>query len=57
MSNQEKKRFHEMAAKDKKCYDIEMQNYIPPKGEKLRGKKSNEMKDPDDPKDLCQHSF
>ncbi|VEN38142.1 unnamed protein product [Callosobruchus maculatus] len=50
MSDKEKKRFHEMAETDKKRYDAEMQNYTPPKGEKQRGKKRKQMKDPDAPK-------
>ena len=50
MSDKEKKRFHEMAEKDKKRYDAEMQNYIPPKGEKGRGKKRKHIKDPNAPK-------
>ncbi|XP_066145617.1 high mobility group protein DSP1-like isoform X2 [Euwallacea fornicatus] len=50
MSDKEKKRFHEMAEKDKKRYDSEMQNYTPPKGEKQRGKKRKQPKDPNAPK-------
>lgn len=50
MSDKEKKRFHEMAEKDKKRYESEMQNYIPPKGEKVRGKKRKHFKDPNAPK-------
>lgn len=52
MSDKEKKRFHEMAEKDKKRYDTEMQSYIPPKGEKVtgRGKKRKHIKDPNAPK-------
>lgn len=52
MSDKEKKRFHEMAEKDKKRYDAEMQNYTPPKGEKTtgRGKKRKHIKDPNAPK-------
>ncbi|XP_014211147.1 high mobility group protein DSP1 [Copidosoma floridanum] len=52
MNDKEKKRFHEMAEKDKKRYDTEMQSYIPPKGEKVtgRGKKRRQMKDPNAPK-------
>ncbi|KAL1506021.1 hypothetical protein ABEB36_005458 [Hypothenemus hampei] len=50
MSDKEKKRFHEMAEKDKMRYDIEMQNYTPPKGEKQRGKKRKQIKDPNAPK-------
>ncbi|XP_018364413.1 PREDICTED: high mobility group protein DSP1 isoform X1 [Trachymyrmex cornetzi] len=51
MSDIEKKRFHEMAEKDKKRYDTEMQNYTPPKGEnKGRGKKRKHIKDHNAPK-------
>lgn len=51
MSDKEKKRFHEMAEKDKKRYDSEMSTYIPPKGEKVgRGKKRKHTKDPNAPK-------
>lgn len=51
MSDKEKKRFHEMAEKDKKRYDAEMQNYTPPKGEnKGRGKKRKHIKDHNAPK-------
>lgn len=50
MSDKEKKRFHEMADKDKKRYDTEMQDYVPPKGEKSLRKKRKQMKDPNAPK-------
>lgn len=50
MNEKEKKRFHEMADKDKMRYDTEMQSYIPPKGEKVRGKKRKQIKDPNAPK-------
>lgn len=51
MSDKEKKRFHEMAEKDKMRYDTEMQSYIPPKGEKVgKGKKRKHAKDPNAPK-------
>lgn len=50
MLDKEKKRFHEMAEKDKKRYDAEMLNYTPPKGEKQRGKKRKQIKDPNAPK-------
>lgn len=33
MSDIDKKRFHEMAEKNKKRFDTEMQNYTPPKEE------------------------
>jgi len=48
MSDKEKKRFQEMADRDKKRYDAEMQDYVPPKGEK--GKKRRATKDPNAPK-------
>jgi high mobility group protein B1 len=50
MLDKEKKRFHEMAEKDKKRYDSEMEGYTPPKGEKARGKKRKHVKDPNAPK-------
>lgn len=51
MLDKEKKRFHEMAEKDKARYDLEMQNYVPPKGVVLgRGKKRKQIKDPNAPK-------
>ncbi|XP_017786183.1 PREDICTED: high mobility group protein DSP1 [Nicrophorus vespilloides] len=50
MVDKEKKRFHEMAENDKKRYDLEMQHYTPPKGEKQRGKKRKQIKDPNAPK-------
>ncbi|CAH1105546.1 unnamed protein product [Psylliodes chrysocephalus] len=50
MLDKEKKRFHEMAENDKKRYDTEMQSYTPPKGEKQRGKKRKQVKDPNAPK-------
>lgn len=57
MSDIEKKRFHEMAEKDKKRYDTEMQNYTPPKGEnKGRGKKRKHIKDHNAPRDRCKLS-
>lgn len=40
-----------MAERDKKRYDLEMQTYIPPKGDKLgRSRKRKQMKDPNAPK-------
>jgi len=48
MSDKEKQRFHSMAEKDKKRYEVEMKNYVPPKGTK-KGKKKRE-KDPNAPK-------
>ncbi|KAG5876266.1 hypothetical protein JTB14_013003 [Gonioctena quinquepunctata] len=50
MLDKEKKRFHEMAETDKKRYDEEMSTYTPPKGEKQRGKKRKQTKDPNAPK-------
>ncbi|KAJ8867109.1 hypothetical protein PR048_032972 [Dryococelus australis] len=50
MLDKEKKRFHEMAEKDKKRYDTEMEGYVPPKGEKARGRKRKHLKDPNAPK-------
>lgn len=51
MLDKEKKRFHEMAEKDKQRYDLEMSNYVPPKGVVVgRGKKRKHMKDPNAPK-------
>jgi high mobility group protein B1 len=49
MTEKEKKRFHEMAEQDKMRYDIEMQNYVPPKDVKVRGRK-RQVKDPNAPK-------
>uniref|UniRef100_A0A1A9UUZ5 HMG box domain-containing protein n=1 Tax=Glossina austeni TaxID=7395 RepID=A0A1A9UUZ5_GLOAU len=51
MVDKEKKRFHEMAEKDKARYEMEMQNYVPPKGTVVgRGKKRKQPKDPNAPK-------
>lgn len=50
MLDKEKKRFHEMAEKDKARYDLEMQSYVPPKGVVQRGKKRKQIKDPNAPK-------
>lgn len=51
MVDKEKKRFHEMAEKDKQRYELEMQNYVPPKGTIMgRGKKRKQPKDPNAPK-------
>uniref|UniRef100_T1GDQ9 HMG box domain-containing protein n=1 Tax=Megaselia scalaris TaxID=36166 RepID=T1GDQ9_MEGSC len=51
MLDKEKKRFHEMAEKDKARYELEMQNYVPPKGVVVgRGKKRKQIKDPNAPK-------
>lgn len=48
MNDSEKKRFQQMAEKDKKRFESEMANYKPPKGEK--GKKRKRTKDPNAPK-------
>lgn len=51
MLDKEKQRFHEMAEKDKQRYELEMQNYVPPKGTVVgRGKKRKAFKDPNAPK-------
>lgn len=47
MTDKEKKRFHEMADKDKGRYEHEMANYKPPKGTKAGKRKK---KDPNAPK-------
>lgn len=49
MSDKEKKRFQDMADRDKKRYEKEMQNYVPPKGDKGK-KKRRHTKDPNAPK-------
>lgn len=48
MNDKEKKRFHEKSEEDKKRYEAQMKNYVPPKGEK--GKKRKRTKDPNAPK-------
>lgn len=48
MSGKEKKRFEDMAEKDKSRYEAEMKNYVPGPGEKV-GRKKRE-KDPNAPK-------
>lgn len=48
MGPKEKKRFDEMAAKDKIRYEGEMANYVPPAGEGKRKRKNK--KDPNAPK-------
>ncbi|XP_045520691.1 high mobility group protein DSP1-like isoform X2 [Pieris brassicae] len=50
MSEKEKMRFHEMADQDKKRYDLEMKDYVPPKFTKVRGRKRQQPKDPNAPK-------
>ena len=47
MTDKEKKRFAEMAEKDKQRYDREMQSYTPPVGE---GGRKRKKKDPNAPK-------
>jgi len=48
MTPKEKKRFEEMAEKDKARYEKEMANYVPPPGTVVKGKKRT--KDPNAPK-------
>ena len=48
MTPKEKKRFEEMAEKDKARYEREMSNYVPPAGGPVKGKKR--AKDPNAPK-------
>lgn len=49
MSDSEKKKYIQMADKDKKRYDLEMKTYVPPKdGKGKKGKKAK--KDPNAPK-------
>jgi hypothetical protein len=48
MTEKEKKRFGEMADKDKQRYDKEMSNYVPPPAE--GGKTKRKKKDPNAPK-------
>lgn len=52
MTEKEKQRFQAMAENDKKRYDLEMQNYVPPKDMKVsgRGRKRQQIKDPNAPK-------
>jgi len=53
MSDKEKKRFQEMADRDKQRYDHEMQGYVPPVpvgGKGRGGKKVKKVKDPNAPK-------
>lgn len=49
MSDKEKKRFQEMAEKDKIRFDDEMRHYEPAEG-KGRGRKRKQAKDPNAPK-------
>lgn len=48
MTPKEKKRFEEMAERDKARYDREMATYVPPKGAKVVKRKRN--KDPNAPR-------
>ena len=50
MGPKEKKRFEEMAEKDKARYDREMSTYDPPGGMEGKGKKRKRTKDPNAPK-------
>lgn len=51
MTEKEKQRFQAMAENDKKRYELEMQNYVPPKDMKIgRGRKRQQIKDPNAPK-------
>ncbi|XP_026048710.1 high mobility group protein B1-like [Astatotilapia calliptera] len=45
MSPKEKGKFEDMAKQDKLCYEREMKNYVPPKGQKKK-----RFKDPNAPK-------
>ncbi|KAG9508405.1 High mobility group protein DSP1, partial [Fragariocoptes setiger] len=49
MSESEKKKFVQMADKDRKRYDSEMSSYVPPEGDK-KGKGKRKLKDPAAPK-------
>lgn len=49
MTPKEKKRFEEMAEKDKSRYEKEMANYVPPPGSSV-GKGKKRSKDPNAPK-------
>jgi len=51
MSDKEKKRFQDMADRDKKRYESEMQSYVPVAGKSGgRAKKGKKIKDPNAPK-------
>jgi len=50
ISEKEKKRFQDMADRDKNRYEHEMKDYVPVKGEKGHGKKRRQVKDPNAPK-------
>ena len=47
MGPKEKKRFEDMALKDKERWERDMQNYVPAPGEKIKRKRT---KDPNAPK-------
>lgn len=49
MSEQDKQYFKDMSERDKQRHDAEMESYVPPKGERMRGKKGHK-KDPNAPK-------
>jgi len=48
-SEQDKQYFKDMSERDKQRHDAEMESYVPPKGERMRGKKGHK-KDPNAPK-------
>ncbi len=50
MSDNEKKRFNQMAEQDKKRFDVEMANYNPGDAPKRGRGKNKKMKDPNAPK-------
>ena len=50
MTPKEKKRFEEMAEKDKARYQKEMSNYVPPAGGETSGRGKKRTKDPNAPK-------
>jgi len=50
MSEPEKKRFHQMADKDKKRYETEMSTYTPVGGKAEKGGRKRKTKDPNAPK-------
>ena len=52
MNDKEKKRFFEMAEKDKRRYEQEMKDYVPEGAapSKVKGKKKKRTKDPNAPK-------
>ena len=50
MGTKEKKRFEDMALKDKERWEREMQTYVPQPGDKPTGGKKKRTKDPNAPK-------